>query len=92
MAKNDAKNAKRVTIDVAHQPDTESMPTLLQRGRNTTYSIGTSLLRGLIKISRDKYQVRFSTANSVMKFDSADIASMTTYDSGVDSHYISKAD
>ena len=68
------------------------MPTLIQQGRNATYSIGTSLQRGLIKISRDKHQVRFATANSVTKFDSADMAAMITYDSGADSHYISEAD
>ena len=92
MARNDAKNAKRVTIDVAHQPDKKPTPTLIQQGHNAIYSIGTSLWRGLLKISRDKHRVRFATANIITKFDSADMAAIITYDSGADGHYISKDD
>ena len=39
MAKNDTKNAQRVKIDAAHQTETKPKPSLLQRGRNVTYSI-----------------------------------------------------
>ena len=92
MAKNDSKNAKRVRIDAAHQPNPKSKPTLLQRGRNVTYSIGTSLRRRMHKIGRDKHRVQFSTANSVTSFDSDDNAAMITYDSGADGHYISEED
>ena len=92
MAKNDTKNAKRVTIDVAHQPDPKPMPNLLQQGHNVTYSIGTSLQQGLLKISRDKHRVKIATANSVTLFDSTKNAAMTTYDSGADGDYVSEED
>ena len=92
MAKNDVKNTKQVTIDAAHQPDTKPTPTLIQRQRNDSYSIGTSLRRGLLKISHDKHHDRFATANSKTKFYSANIGAMITYASGADGHYISEAD
>ena len=90
--KNDTKNAQRVMIDAAHQTDRKPQPNLLQRGRNVTYSIGTSLRRGLQKISSEKHRVQFSKANSVTSFGSADNAAMITYDSGADGHYISEED
>ena len=92
MAKQDLKNAKRVTIDAAHEPTKNPTSTLPQGGSNTGYSMTTSLRWGLLKIRYDNKRVRFAMANSVTKFNSADIVAMITYDSGADGNYIIKAD
>ena len=42
-AKGDTANKKRVTIDEAHIPTSKPSMSLLQRGRNAGYSMGTSL-------------------------------------------------
>ena len=47
MAKNDLTNAKRVTIDNAHEPSIKPAPSLMQQGRNLSYRKGTSLRRAI---------------------------------------------
>ena len=84
MAKRDVKKAKRLTIDAAREPVTKTTPTIIQCGSNAGYSMSTTLQQGLLKIQRGKQRVRFSTANSMKKFVSDDIATMVTYDLGVD--------
>jgi hypothetical protein len=64
---------------------------LAQRGRNTAYSLGTTIGRTLKKISNNKH-VSFAKNNEVHLFDNAETPIMITYDSGADGHYISEKD
>ena len=52
----------------------------------------TPLRWGLLKIRNDNQRVRFDTANSVTKFNSAEIAVMITCNSGADGHNTIKSD
>ncbi len=64
---------------------------MAQRGRNTAYSLGTTIGRTLKKISNNKH-VSFAKNNEVHLFDNAETPIMITYDSGADGHYISEKD
>ena len=92
MAKNDLTNAKRVTIDNAHNPSNKPAPSLMQRGRNLSYRMGTSLRRAIQHLQYDNQRVQFDTKNRVTTFIKDDVAAMITYDSGADGHYVSEDD
>ena len=92
MAKQDAKNGKRITIDNAHKQQDRPTQTLMQRGRNAGYRMGTSLRRAIQHLTYTNQRVRFATRNKTANFRSDDSATMITYDSGADGHYLSEAD
>ena len=62
----------------------------MQRGRNLSYRMGTSLRRAIQHLQYDNQRVQFDTKNRVTTFISNDVAAMITYDSGADGHYISE--
>ncbi len=91
LAKGNQTNTQRRAINSAHIKNNKPAIGLAQRGRNTTYSLGTTIGRTLKKISNNKH-VRFAKNNKVHLFDNAETPTMITYDSGADGHYISKKD
>ena len=92
LAKGDTKNAKKQKIEDAHKPTSQPALSLMQRGRNASYSVGTSFKRAVQKLRHDNQRVRFASANSVAQFNSNDLATAITFDSGADGHYISERD
>jgi hypothetical protein len=91
LAKGDQTNTQRRAIDSTLVKNNKPAIGLAQRGRNTTYSLGTTIGQTLKKISNNKH-VRFSKNNKVHLFDKAETPIMITYDSGAYGHYISKKD
>ena len=47
LAKGDTKNAKKQKIEDAHKPTSQPALSLMQRGRNASYSVGTSFKRAV---------------------------------------------
>jgi hypothetical protein len=91
LAKGNQTNTQRRAIDSAHVKNNKPAIGLAQRGRNTAYSLGTTIGQTFKKISNNKH-VRFAKNNEVHLFDNAETSIMMTYDSGADGHYISKKD
>ena len=91
LAKGNQTNTQRRVIDSAHVKNNKPAIGLAQHGRNTAYSLGTTIGQTLKKISSNKH-VRFAKHNKVHLFDNAETPIMMTYDSGADGHYISKKD
>ena len=67
MAKNNSKNARRVTIDAAHAATSKPNPKhdLLQKVKNSGYTILTTVRRLVQKLKRNNQQVRFSSKPTV---------------------------
>ncbi len=91
LAKNNTSNKKCAAINTAHTKRGTPSIGFAQRGRNTTYSMGSAFNRMLKKVNKDKH-VRFNTTNKVHKYTYNKQPIMITYDSGADGHYISKKD
>ena len=91
-AKNDRTNKKKVSIDATHTATAKSQPSLLQQGRNLSYKMGTSLRKAIQHLQYTNQHVQFKKNNKITTFYHDDTASMITYDSGADGHYISKRD
>jgi hypothetical protein len=89
LAKGNQTNTQCRAIDSAHVKNNKSAIGLAQRGRNTAYSLSTTISRTLKKISNNKH-VRFAKNNKVHLFDNVETPIMMTYDSGANGHYISK--
>jgi hypothetical protein len=90
MAKEDITNAKRITIDKAHDGGNKSSIGLLQYGQNMVYNIRLAFNQTWKSINKSKH-VRFSSHHTVrvIKYDSV---VMLTYNSGANGHYISEKD
>jgi hypothetical protein len=91
LAKGNQTNLQRLAIDSAHVNSNKPAIGLTQCGRNTTYSLGTTISQTFKKISNNKH-VRFAKHNEVHLFSNTETPIMVTYDSGADGHYISKKD
>jgi hypothetical protein len=91
LAKGNQTNTQRRAIDSAHVKNNKPAIGLAQHGRNTTYSLGTTIGQTLKKISNNKH-VQFAKKNEVHLFDKAETPIMIMYDSGANGHYISKKD
>jgi hypothetical protein len=91
LAKGDQTNLQHIVIDSAHVNSNKPAIGLTQRGRNTAYSLGTTISQTFKKISNNKH-VRFTKHNKVHLFSNTETPIMVTYDSGADGHYISKKD
>ena len=89
LAKGNQTNTQHRAIDSAHVKNNKPAIGLAQRSCNTPYSLGTTIGQTIKKISNNKH-VRFAKNNKVHLFDNAETPIMITYDSGADSHYISK--
>ncbi len=90
-AKGNQTNTQRRAIDSAHVKNNKPAIGWAQCGRNTAYSLGTTIGRTLKKISSNKH-VRFAKNNEVHIFDNTETPIMITYNSGADGHYISEKD
>jgi hypothetical protein len=91
LAMGNQTNLQRLAIDSAHVNSNKPAIGLTQRGRNTAYSLGTTIGQTFTKISNNKH-VRFAKHNKVHLFSNTETSIMVTYDLGADSHYISKKD
>ena len=92
MAKNDITNVRRFTIDAAHTYTDRTKTTLLQRGGNIGHAISTDMRRLLHSITCDSKHVQFKCKPTFATFYDKYKATMLTYDSGADGHYLSKKD
>ena len=63
-----------------------------QKGRNTGAQILSSIRKTANNIWNGGKRVRFATKRTVREFNSNEVATMITYDSGADGHYISEKD
>ena len=92
MAIEDLNNFTQGTIDNAHKLSKKLAPSIMQRGRNLSYSMGTSLCRAVQLLQHNNQRVKFDSGNRVARIYSDDVVAMVTYDSGVNGHCISEAD
>ena len=94
MAKNNLKNARPVTIDTSHAATGKTNPKhdLLQQGNNVFYAPSTTVRKIVHRFKRNNQQVIFYSKPTVARFYKIDDATMITYNSVADHHYISKAD
>ena len=95
MAKNYITNARRVTIDATHiatDINKTNKTKILQRGRNMGHAIVTETQRLLHGITCDSKHVQFRRKPTIATFYDEDKATMLTYDSEADGHYLSEKD
>ena len=92
MVKNYFSNRRRVTIYEAHTAPNRKESTLLQRGKNSGYALSIAARRIVCKITKGEKRFRFARKPTVATFRNSDKAMMVTYDSGVDSNYMSEKD
>ncbi len=91
LAKGDQTNLQCLMIDSAQVNSNKPAIGLTQLGCNTTYSLGTTISRTFKKINNNKH-VRFAKYNKIHLFSNTETPIMVMYNSGTDSHYISKKD
>ncbi len=91
LAKGNQTNTQHRAIVSAQVKNNKPAIGLAQRGRNTVYSLGTTIGQTLKKISNNKH-IRFAKNNKVHLFDKAETRIMIRYDSGANGHYISEKD
>ncbi len=91
LAKGNQTNLQHLAIDSAHVNSNKPAIGLTQRGCNTTYSLGMTISQTFKKISNNKH-IRFAKHNKVHLFSNTETPIMVAYNSGADSHYISKKD
>ena len=94
IAKQDFRNARRITINSAHSANhqTKPKPELIQQGKNVGYALDTTVRRLVQKFTRNNQQVRFAHKPTVARFHKKEQTIMITYDSGADNHYMSESD
>ena len=90
MAKNDRTNVRQVTIDAAHTATYKTKTTIRQRRINVGVSISTYMQRLINSITCDGKHVQFRRKPTIATFYNDDDATMLTYYSGADGHYLSK--
>jgi hypothetical protein len=90
MAKQDKNNKQRHAIDANHKIEQPHI-SMGQRSRNIGYSISSGFKRTINKLTPQKH-VRSTKTHRVLKFKTAEIAAMITYDSGADGNYVSECD
>jgi hypothetical protein len=91
LAKGNQTNTERLAINSAHVNSNKPAIGLTQRGRNTPYSLGTTISQTFKKISKNKH-VRFAKHNKVHLFSNTETPIMVTYNLGADGYNISKTD
>ena len=94
IAKQDFKNARRITIDTAYAVNhqTKSKPAVLKPGKNVGYALVTTVRRLVRKFTHNNQKVRFTHKPTVACFHNKEQPIMITYDSGAENHYMSEAD
>ena len=91
-AKNDITNVHRVTIDAAHAATDQTKTTILQRVINVGHAISTETGHLLHNITCDSKHVQFKRKHKIATLYENYNATILTYDSGADRHYLSKKD
>ena len=94
IAKQDFKDARRITIDAAHTANhkAKAKPQLIKQGKNVFYFLATSVRKLVRKFTNNNQQVRFRHKPTVASFHKMEEPIMITYYSGADNHYMSEAD
>ena len=94
IAKQDLKDARRITIDTSHAANhqAKAKPQLLHQGKNIGYFLATTVRKLVHKFTNNNQQVRFRHKPTVTRFHNKEDPIMITYDSGADNHYMSEAD
>ena len=94
MAKQDFKDARRITIDTSHAAYHwyRAKPQLIQQGKNIGYVLATTVRKLFHNFTNNNQQVRFRRTPTVTRFHNKEEPIMITYDSGADNHYVSEAE
>ena len=87
-AKQDYKDARRITIDTAHAdyPQARAKPQLVQQGKNIGYVLATIVHKLVHNFTNNNQQVRSQRTPTVTRFHNKEEPIMITYDSGADNH------
>jgi len=92
LAKADTTSIHKLAIDSAHKIIMTTAPTpILQKGRNTTYALSTTICQALQIFSAD-HHVHFNSPSQVRYYDPTTDVPMIMFDSGADGHYLSEDD
>ena len=92
MAKSDITNLRRVTTDAAHTATHKNKISNHQREKYVGHAIKTETRRLINSIKRDGKHVKFRRNPTIATFYNDNGATMLTYNSGEDGHYLSKKD
>ena len=94
MAKQDCKDARRITIDTdqAAYLQARAKPQLIQQGKNKGYVLATTVRKLVHNLTNNNQQVRFRRTPTVTRFHNEEKPIITTYDLGAYNHYVSEAD
>ena len=91
MAKAHQVDPRRRAVDQAHHRRRDA-PSFVQHGVNAGYRIGTAFRRAIQRLKTNERRVRFAPLPKVATFSSSENATLVTYDSGADGHYLSEID
>ena len=93
IAKQDRKDARRITVETSHAAyhQTTAKPQLLQQGKNIVYVLATTVRKLVNKFINNNQPVRFRHKPTVTRFHKEEEPIMIIYDSGTDNHYMSEA-
>ena len=92
MAKNDITDVRQVTIDASHTAAYKNNTKILQMEEHVANTISTETRRIINNIKRDGKHVKFRRNPTIATLYNDDDATMLTYDSGADGHYLRKRD
>ena len=94
MAKQDCKDARRVTIDTAHSDYHQaiSKPQFIQQVMNVGYVLATTVCKLVHNFTNNNQQVRSRHKPTVIRFHNEEEPIIITYDSDADNHYVSEAE
>ena len=91
MAKKDKTAPAQQAVNKNHQIHRHQLD-WTQKGRNTGAQLLSSIRKTASNMWKGGKRVRFATKRTVREFQTDEIATMITYDSGADGHYISEKD
>jgi len=91
MAKANQVDPRRRAIDQAHHRQRDA-PSFVQRSVNAGYRISTAFRRAIQRLKTNERRVRFAPLPKVATFSASENATLVTYDSGANGHYLSEAD
>ena len=92
MAKNEITNVRQVTINAARMATDRTKTTILRRGINVGHAISIETRRLLHRITHDSKHVQLRRKPKIATFYDKDDATILTYDSRVDGHFLSEKD
>ena len=92
MAKSNQTDMRCVTVDTAHATTTSAAPSLLQTGYNIGYAMGATFRQAIRHLKRGNQRVRSQSKPTLETFRDDNETIMVTYNTGVDSNYVSEAE